>query len=83
MATSEAYLEGTILYIDGRIHGEDFTPQEAAEYVADLQGMPNAPTGVRIFTRPRSRKLRSQSKTGWPVDLAPAFTEPTPTGWPK
>ncbi len=85
MINSEAYLEGTILYIDGRIHGEDFTPHEAAEYVADMQDMPGAPTGVRIFSRPRVRKARKQSKPGWPTELAPIFSHPNrvETGWPS
>ena len=63
---SEAYLEGTILYIDGHVHGIDFTPGEAAEYVADLKDFPNAPTGVRIFSRPNTFRTRKQSKPGWP-----------------
>ena len=62
---SEAFLEGTVLYIDGEEWGIDYSPDEAAEVVASLQGLHNAPTGVRIFSRPR-RYQKRKSQVGWP-----------------
>ena len=51
---SQAYLEGTILYLDGRIWNYDATIDEAAEEVNKLlvEYPETAPTGVRVFTRP-------------------------------
>lgn len=48
----EAFLEGTILYVGDRVWGNDYTLDEAVEEIAGMQGMPGAPTGVRVFTRP-------------------------------
>ena len=53
---STAYLEGSILYIDGRAQDVDFTLSEAVEYIETLQIDPRAPAGVRVFSRPRSRR---------------------------
>lgn len=80
MVKMDAWLEGSVLYVGDRELGVDFSPQEAAEEIESLQGMPGAPTGVRIFSRPRSKRRRSQ--TGWPLDLAAKFEYGSETGWP-
>lgn len=77
----QAWLEGSILYVGDREFGYDYSPQEAAEQIESLQGFPGAPTGVRIFTRPRTKRKKSQ--TGWPVDLSAQFQYGPDTGWPK
>ena len=81
MIKAEAWLEGSVLYIGDHMVACDYTAQEAVEEIEGLQGMPGAPTGVRIFHRPRRRR---RSHTGWPMDLAVKFEygTSTGTGWP-
>jgi hypothetical protein len=62
MVRSIAELCGTILYIDGRPTEIDMTPDEAAEYIAELQSDPRAPLGVRIVTTaPRIRQPKKKA----------------------
>jgi len=67
MAKSEAILQGSVLYIDGRVWTDadnnpmiDVDPTEAAEIIAGLAGLPGAPTGVRIKSSPRRSKQRTK-----------------------
>jgi hypothetical protein len=67
MSKSEAVLKGSILYIDGKVWMDannnpmiDVDPTEAAEIIAGLAGLANAPTGVRIKSSPRRSKQRSK-----------------------
>lgn len=51
MARSVAVLKGCILFIDGVVWDTECTPEEAAQIIADMADLPNAPTQV-IFEPP-------------------------------
>lgn len=55
---AEAYLEGSILYIQGHPWDLEVGSVDEALEILDAIKVPGAPKSVRVFTRPKRRRQK-------------------------
>jgi hypothetical protein len=55
---SQAYLEGSILYIDGTLWDAEVGDVDEALDILSRIKVPGAPKTVRVFTRPKRRRQK-------------------------